>query len=66
MLHNNNCIPDCASGHDDTYAAKITLSDIQPVNGKHQYTRYTVTFQGQNKLPELAAAVTDQPTDPSH
>lgn len=66
VLHNNDCTPDCASGHDDTYAAKITLTDVQPVNAKHEYTRYTVTFQGQDKLPELASALTDQPTDPSH
>ena len=65
-LSDNTCIPDCASGSDTRFQATITLTNVQPVNGTQQYTRYTVTFPGQQQYPDLAKALTDQPTNPSH
>jgi hypothetical protein len=66
VLEDDDCTPDCASGHDDTFPAKIVLTDVRTVNGNSEYTRYTVTFQGQDRLPDLAKALTDQPTNPRH
>jgi hypothetical protein len=65
VLSDNDCTPDCASGHPDTYSAHIVLSDIQTVNGTREYTHYTVTFDGQAQHPELAQALTDQQIKPS-
>jgi hypothetical protein len=65
-LADNTCTPDCAAGNDNKFQATIKLTGIQPVNGKQEYTRYTVTFPGQDKYPDLAKALTDQPTNPSH
>jgi hypothetical protein len=64
-LSDDDCNPDCADGHDDKYDAHIVLSDIQTVNGQQEYTRYTVTFNGQDQNPELADELTNQPTKPS-
>jgi hypothetical protein len=64
-LTDDNCKPNCASGRQDEYAAHIVLSDIQTVNGKPAYTRYTVTFKGQEKLPDLARMLTNQLIKPS-
>ena len=65
VLADNTCDPDCAAGHDTTFDATITLTDIQQVNGKREYTRYTVTFPEQARYPDLARALTDQPTNPA-
>jgi hypothetical protein len=61
-LSNDDCNPDCGTGHMDNYPAHIVFSDIQTVNGKQEYTRYTVTFAGQDQHPALAQALTNQPT----
>jgi hypothetical protein len=66
VLDDVDCTPDCASGHDDKFPATIVLSDVRKVNGQLEYTRFSVTFQGQNKYPDLAKALTDQPTNPRH
>ena len=66
VLADNTCDPDCAAGHDTTFDATIKLTDIRQVNGRQEYTRYTVTFPGQAKYPDLARALTDQPTNPAH
>ena len=65
-LNNDDCDPDCADGHPQTFPATIVLRDIQTVNGQREYTRFTVTFTGQQQDPDLAKALTDQPTNPSH
>ena len=59
-LTDDDCTPDCATGHQDTYSAHVVLSDIRTVNGTREYTRYTVTFTGQAQHPELARSLTDQ------
>jgi hypothetical protein len=66
VLADNTCTPDCAAGHDNKFDATVKLTDIQQVNGKQEYTRYTVTFPEQGKYPDLAKALTDQPTNPAH
>ncbi|HJP79651.1 MAG TPA: hypothetical protein VJ914_35595 [Pseudonocardiaceae bacterium] len=66
VLDDVDCTPDCASGHDDKFPATIVLSDVREVNGQLEYTRFTVTFQGQDKHPDLAKALNDQPTNPRH
>ena len=60
QLH--DCTPDCATGHQSTYAAHVVLSDIEVVNGTREYTRYTVTFTGQSQRPDLSRSLTDQQT----
>jgi hypothetical protein len=64
VLTDDDCTPDCASGHPDTFTANVVLSDVRTVDGKAQYTRYTVTFDGAADHPDLAKAVTDQEIKP--
>lgn len=64
-LSDDDCNPDCADGHTEKYQGHIVLSDIQTVNGNREYTRYKVTFDGQDQHPDLAKELTDQPTKPS-
>lgn len=66
VLADNTCDPDCAAGHDTKFNATIKLTDVRQVNGKQEYTRYTVTFPEQGKYPDLAKALADQPTNPAH
>ena len=61
-LTDDDCTPDCATGHQDTYSAHVVLSDIKMVNGAREYTRYTVTFTGQAQHLQLARSLTDQQT----
>lgn len=61
-LEDNNCSPNCATGYYNKFQATVVLSDIQTVNGRPEYTKYTVTFQGQAQWPDLARSLTNQHT----
>jgi hypothetical protein len=56
----NDCNPDCAGGTHHTYRAGINLTNVQNVNGKQEYTTYTIN--GPGVPPDAATGLTNQPT----